>query len=558
MADEPGRWAEPAVSTADLWRTLGIAPTRDEREIKRAYAAQLKLTRPDENPAGFQHLRACRDQALAIARDAEPLADENEDEDCADVEAADESTTADDDAWMIDASGDLTLPRWRPLSADTGAQAAVVERFSAADINQAVQELLTTLIAKPDALTLARALDAHPVFDRLDLRDQLEQALIAQMLDCAPEDADALCLLAERFELESIVTRRRHPHLLLQQLDRLLVLARAHQAIRTARQSSWFARGSEALKHRSWRLLAGDFGRIGLWLALAIPGQTESARAVLRELNQALRQVPTTMLHDGAVEFVELLGQPLHPLVWAGVRITVAIVGWALFVVALIAMIQVLQQPAPNAALFAPGRAEWVLVLALFGAVSIRWIVPITLLVARQWALIERARQRPAGHQMLCMAAAAGYFSYPSFGALFLFVLTALPQIPLGIALSWGTIAVLRASDSQSLASSTGWAALVALWVAVLMAAFVPRLWLWALIAGVALGEPLSAAIAHGFGFRLTYPALAAVSATALLAFCTQILVQRGFARRSAAQQDWLAAGLSSGLLIGIWLHWLR
>jgi hypothetical protein len=156
------------------------------------------------------------------------------------------------------------------------------------------------------------------------------------------------------------------------------------------------------------------------------------------------------------------------------------------------------------------------------------------------------------------MAAAAGYFSYPSFGVLFLFVLTALPQVPLGIAISWGTIAVLRASDSQSLASSTGWAALVALWVAVLMAAFVPRLWLWALIAGVALGEPLSAAIAHEFGFRLAYPALAAVAATALLAFCTQRVVQRGFARRSVAQQDWLALGLSSGLLIGIWLHWLR
>ncbi len=36
------------------WDTLGIAPTNDRKTIKRAYSKLLKITRPEENPEGFQ------------------------------------------------------------------------------------------------------------------------------------------------------------------------------------------------------------------------------------------------------------------------------------------------------------------------------------------------------------------------------------------------------------------------------------------------------------------------------------------------------------------------
>ena len=39
------------------WTVLGIAPTADLVAIKKAYAARLKRTRPDDDAAAYQALR---------------------------------------------------------------------------------------------------------------------------------------------------------------------------------------------------------------------------------------------------------------------------------------------------------------------------------------------------------------------------------------------------------------------------------------------------------------------------------------------------------------------
>ncbi|HDR1022111.1 TPA: hypothetical protein QB352_001372 [Pasteurella multocida] len=49
------------------WVLLGIEPTYDEREIRRAYAKKLKITRPDDDPEAYQRLREAFDDALMMA-----------------------------------------------------------------------------------------------------------------------------------------------------------------------------------------------------------------------------------------------------------------------------------------------------------------------------------------------------------------------------------------------------------------------------------------------------------------------------------------------------------
>lgn len=65
------------------WEILEIEPTGDTKAIKRAYAKKLKVTRPDENPKGFQDLHDAYKRALQQAewiarRQAEETFDEDE------------------------------------------------------------------------------------------------------------------------------------------------------------------------------------------------------------------------------------------------------------------------------------------------------------------------------------------------------------------------------------------------------------------------------------------------------------------------------------------------
>ncbi len=54
------------------WKVLGVEQTRDIAVIKRAYAARLKTCHPEDDPEGFQQLRAAYEFALRYATPAKP------------------------------------------------------------------------------------------------------------------------------------------------------------------------------------------------------------------------------------------------------------------------------------------------------------------------------------------------------------------------------------------------------------------------------------------------------------------------------------------------------
>ncbi len=57
-----------------IWKLLGLEPTRDVSEIRRAYAQKARICHPEEDPAGFLALRQAYQAALDYAEGTEETA----------------------------------------------------------------------------------------------------------------------------------------------------------------------------------------------------------------------------------------------------------------------------------------------------------------------------------------------------------------------------------------------------------------------------------------------------------------------------------------------------
>lgn len=182
----------------DTWSRLGIAPTRDEREIKRAYARRLREVRPEDDAEGFQALRAAYEAALGRAGPAhapplirfEPAPPPPATEDV-DAPAPSEPRPAptrivpgreeaDDEADAeapLDAAGD-----------EEGAGPTVEEAPAPDPVAIAADAFFAAVSTAPvrRADDVLRELLARPALDMLDERERLEAAIAIRLADADP------------------------------------------------------------------------------------------------------------------------------------------------------------------------------------------------------------------------------------------------------------------------------------------------------------------------------------------------------------------------------------
>ena len=175
------------------WSILGIRATGDEREIKRAYAARLKLTRPEDDPQAFQDLRDAYEAVLKMARFANEHGAHYELEDDAVEQTPPQVYTA--------------AYEWDP---DPGLDAAPVQQYVAAwefepvapmtEARRIWAEFLTG--AHHDTALQLRQLDARADLLDLEVRECFELCAVQYCAGEGCDDAFRLAL-AEHYQWEA-------------------------------------------------------------------------------------------------------------------------------------------------------------------------------------------------------------------------------------------------------------------------------------------------------------------------------------------------------------------
>jgi hypothetical protein len=200
------------------WRALGIAPTKDRRQIRSAYARQLKLIDVERDPAAFQRLRAAYEGVLGGADPSRAAAD----------------------AW--------TDPR---QDEDDDRDDRREWRATAAAIREALDD-----DAVGEAFAALEAAHAQAVLPLAELR-ALEEALLIAAAPARSLSGETLARMVAHFDWDSSIhpLRRRHPKVFAMLDSRLDAEHWYGALVAQANRQPWFIRDFDRQAAR--RLLAG-------------------------------------------------------------------------------------------------------------------------------------------------------------------------------------------------------------------------------------------------------------------------------------------------------------
>ena len=199
--------------SGSIWDRLGIERTRETRDVRRAYAARLKTTNPEDDAAGFQALREAYEAALRYCdtgfdmSGAQFYYDASDDEDDDGDEADDERSGDSSDSMEPEAAKPPRpvageRPEYAGPSDGSPGIAAQGER---AGLAASRERLLALLRSDPPAseAALAMALDdmmTQPALQSLDARSDWEFWLARIIRQESPRSDPLITLAVNRLK----------------------------------------------------------------------------------------------------------------------------------------------------------------------------------------------------------------------------------------------------------------------------------------------------------------------------------------------------------------------
>lgn len=285
-----------------IWDILGIEPTTDEREIRRAYARELKQRRPDQDPQGFQELREAFDQAKRYASAESPQ--------------------------LKEPAIEYEEPELIPLTEDTEpliAESLIKEPITLPDISW----------SKDDLWVKAYRISMLLIEDELKGRGELHQYLDNEIPDALEALQDFSLMLARALSEQhglhrslldevSAVMRWQLDSYNSSPLPHWVILALEEQIALTEQENYWKELGRQYTRNRlqqlKWRLLTEKDTPIPWWGRLIPDLQLQLAEQVkeIRQRYPALQERLNPLL-------LKALAQPGYALTWETI---IAILFW--------------------------------------------------------------------------------------------------------------------------------------------------------------------------------------------------------------------------------------